>query len=180
MYRQGFKEAYHSLFASNILCKISCQIGRTRPWPWTWTIGGLHQSRCVVPAFYCTDTVRAWQLAIGPSQNCIFPPSTWGFLFFKPKGKAKKMLGANEGPTISPHNPLRCPLAIDQILSTSNSSMQAKEQTSWIISCARLSVRDGVIKEANSSKGEPFGLSPPLLLQTTIMGGQSCPCPDQW
>jgi hypothetical protein len=29
------------------------------------------------------------------------------------------MLGANGGPTISPpHNPPRCPLAIDQILST--------------------------------------------------------------
>ncbi|OQU91522.1 hypothetical protein SORBI_3001G197050 [Sorghum bicolor] len=61
-------------------------------------------------------------------KNCIFFPSTWGFLFLKSKEKKQKMLGANGGRTISPHNPLWCPFAIDQILSTLQFSMQAKNK----------------------------------------------------
>jgi len=38
------------------------------------------------------------------------------------------MLGANGGPTISPHNPLWCPFTIDQILSTLQFFMQAKNK----------------------------------------------------
>jgi hypothetical protein len=49
------------------------------------------------------------------------------FFFLKSKGEKKqKMLEANGGPTISPHNPLWCSLAIDQILSPLH--MQAKKK----------------------------------------------------
>lgn len=50
-------------------------------------------------------------------------------VFYSSSQKEKqKMLGANGDPTISPHNPLRCPFAIDQILSTLQFSMQAKNK----------------------------------------------------
>ena len=67
------------------------------------------------------------KLAISPSQNCIFflPHE---FFYFSSQKEKQKMLGANGGPAISPHNPLWCPFAIDQILSTLQFSMQAKNK----------------------------------------------------
>jgi len=79
------------------------------------------------------------------------------------------MLGANGGPTISPHNPLWCSFAIDPILSILHAG-EAKNQGGRKSPAAVCEE----IKKDNSSKGEPFGFTL-LVLQTTIMAGQSCP-----
>lgn len=76
------------------------------------------------------------------------------------------MLGANGGPTISPHNPLWLPFTIDPVHSPCRQRPKGGENHQR--QCVRR------LKKGNSSKGEPFGFTL-LLLQTTIMGGQSCP-----
>lgn len=77
------------------------------------------------------------------------------------------MLAANGGPTISPRNPLWLPFTIDPILSTLHAGKDPSGRKSPAALCEE-------IKKGNSSKGDPFGFTL-LLLQTTIMGGQSCP-----
>lgn len=57
--------------------------------PWTWTTREFYQSRLVVPAFYCTDTVQACHQPTH-HKTAFFSLSHMGFSIFHVKRKSRK------------------------------------------------------------------------------------------
>lgn len=114
-----------------------------------------------------------------PITKLHFTPFHMRFSIFQAKRKSKKKCWEQmEALQYLPPITLRGALwPLTKSCPPSNSSMKAKEQTGWIISCARLPVRDGGDKRGQQLKRRAFWSFPPASTANNHHGRAKLPLP---